>query len=231
MSSDDIKSEAASAEVVWHDGHVRPEDRYRLLGQRPVTVWFTGLSASGKSTLAFALERSLVDMGHACYVLDGDNVRHGLNRNLGFSHEDRTENIRRIAEVARLMNEAGLIVATAFISPYREDRQLAREIIGPERFIEIHVCTPIATCEARDPKGMYKRARTGETPGFTGVSAPYEAPGSPAMKIDTSVDSPPECVRKVLSGLVGRIVFSASGNGNGNVALSDILAKHLRGME
>lgn len=210
MSSDDSKS--AAGELVWHGGHVQPEDRCRLLGQRPLTVWLTGLSASGKSTLAFALERDLVDTGHACYVLDGDNVRHGLNRNLGFSHEDRTENIRRIAEVARLMNDAGLIVVTAFISPYREDRQLAQEIIGPERFFEIHVCTPIATCEARDPKGMYKRARAGETPGFTGVSAPYEAPESPAMKIDTSIDSLPKCVGKVLSGLVGRMDFPASCN-------------------
>jgi len=210
MSSDDFK--AVPAEVVWHGGHVQPEDRCRLLGQRPLTVWFTGLSASGKSTLAFALERDLVDMGHACYVLDGDNVRHGLNRNLGFSHEDRTENIRRIAEVARLMNDAGLIVITAFISPYRDDRRLAQNIIGMERFIEIHVSTPIATCEARDPKGMYRRARAGQTPEFTGVSAPYEAPESPAMKIDTSIDSLPECVGKMLSGLVGRIALPASGN-------------------
>jgi len=210
MSSDDLK--LPPGEVVWHGGHVQAEERSRLLGQRPLTVWLTGLSASGKSTLAFALERDLVDMGHACYVLDGDNVRHGLNSNLGFSHEDRTENIRRIAEVARLMNDAGLIVITAFISPYRDDRQLARVIIGPERFIEIHVCTPMATCEARDPKGMYKRARAGETPGFTGVSAPYEAPESPAMRIDTAIASLPECVRKVLSGLTGRIVYPASGN-------------------
>ena len=208
MSSDDFK--AAPVEVVWHGGHVQPEDRIRLLGQRPLTLWLTGLSASGKSTLAFALERSLVDLSHASYVLDGDNVRHGLNSNLGFSHEDRTENIRRIAEVARLMNDAGLIVMTAFISPYREDRRLAQHIIGPDRFLEIYVSTPIATCEARDPKGMYKRARAGEIQGFTGVGAPYEPPAFPAMKLDTSVDTLPECVVKVLSGLVDRIAMPGS---------------------
>jgi adenylyl-sulfate kinase len=149
MFSDDIKQD----DVVWHDGHVQPEDRRHLLGQRPLTVWLTGLSASGKSTLAFALERRVVDIGHACYVLDGDNIRHGLNKDLGFSHQDRTENIRRIAEVARLMNNAGLIVITAFISPYRDDRQLARAIVGAENFAEVYVNTPIETCEARDPRG------------------------------------------------------------------------------
>lgn len=210
MSSETLKS--APTELVWHGGHVRAEERSRLLGQQPLTIWLTGLSASGKSTLAYALERSLVDMGRACYVLDGDNIRHGLNNNLGFSHEDRTENIRRIAEVAHLMNDAGLIVITAFISPYREDRQLARMIIGPERFNEIHVCTPIATCEARDPKGMYRRARAGEIQEFTGVGAPYEAPESPAMKVDTSINDVPECVEKVLSGLSGRIAFPAGAN-------------------
>ncbi len=189
-------------EVVWHGGLVHPGDRQQLLGQRPLTVWFTGLSASGKSTLAFALERRLIDLGHACCVLDGDNIRHGLNRNLGFSHEDRTENIRRIAEVARLMNDAGLIVVTAFISPYREDRRLAQEIVGTDRFFEIHVSTPIEICEARDPKGMYKRARAGEIQGFTGVGAPYERPISPALEIDTSVDTLEECVGKVLSRLL-----------------------------
>lgn len=201
-----------SSEVVWHGGHVRPEDRHRLFGQRPLTLWLTGLSASGKSTLAFALERCLVDLGHACYVLDGDNIRHGLNGDLGFSHEDRTENIRRIAEVAHLMNDAGLIVVTAFISPYREDRQLAREIIGPDRFFEIHVSTPIATCEARDPKGMYKRARAGMLAGFTGVDAPYEAPESPALTIDTSRDSLPKCAQKVLSELADGIAFQIPSN-------------------
>lgn len=201
MSSDDIKPTG----VVWHDGHVQTEDRSHLLGQRPITVWLTGLSASGKSTLAFALERRLVDIGHACYVLDGDNIRHGLNRDLGFSHQDRTENIRRIAEVARLMNEAGLIVITAFISPYRNDRQLAREIVGAEYFVEVYVNTPIETCEARDPKGMYKRARAGEIAGFTGVNDPYESPETPELTMDTSIASPSEGAEQLLAAVMARI--------------------------
>lgn len=206
MSSDNIKPPG----VVWHDGHVQPEDRRYLLGQRPLTVWLTGLSASGKSTLAFALERRLVDIGHACYVLDGDNVRHGLNRDLGFSHQDRTENIRRIAEVAHLMNDAGLIVITAFISPYRDDRQLAREIVGAETFVEVYVNTPIETCEVRDPKGMYKRARAGQIIGFTGVNAPYEPPVSPDMALDTSSAPPLECAGRLLSELISRIAVVES---------------------
>jgi adenylyl-sulfate kinase len=206
MSSDDLKP----ADVVWHAGHVQPDDRRHLFGQRPLTIWLTGLSASGKSTLAFALERHLIDSGHACYVLDGDNVRHGLNRDLGFSHQDRTENIRRIAEVARLMNDAGLIAVTAFISPYRDDRQLARAIVGAENFVEVYLNTPIETCEVRDPKGMYKRARAGQILGFTGVNAPYEHPISPDMAVDTSSGSPSECAGKLLSGLVSRIAVAKS---------------------
>ena len=201
MSSDKIKA----TEVVWHNGGVQAKDRSQLLGQRPITIWLTGLSASGKSTLAFALERNFVDAGHACYVLDGDNVRHRLNKDLGFSPQDRTENIRRIAEVARLMNDAGLIVITAFISPYRDDRKSARNIIGAANFMEIYVSTPIETCEARDPKGMYKRARAGELTGFTGVNAPYESPTAADMTIDTSSAPPSECAAKLLSGLISRI--------------------------
>jgi adenylyl-sulfate kinase len=199
-----------SQNVVWYGGKVHPEDRSRLLNQRPATIWLTGLSASGKSTLAFALERDLIDLGHACYVLDGDNIRHGLNKDLGFSHQARTENIRRIAEVAHLMNDAGLVVITAFISPYRDDRELARQIIGADRFIEIYVNTPIEACEARDPKNMYKQARIGEIQEFTGVSAPYEPPGSPYMTVDTSIKNPAECTRKVLSGIIDSIGISAS---------------------
>ena len=141
-------------------------------------------------------------------MLDGDNVRHGLNKDLGFSHQDRTENIRRIAEVARLMNDAGLIVVTAFISPYRADRELAKQIIGAENFVEIYVNTPIEACEARDPKGMYERARAGKILGFTGVSAPYEPPVAPDMAIDTSTATPLECAGKLLSGLISRIAVS-----------------------
>jgi adenylyl-sulfate kinase len=214
MSSDVIKP----ASVVWHDGYVQPEDRRRLFGQRPLTVWLTGLSASGKSTLAFALERRLVDIGHACYVLDGDNVRHGLNKDLGFSHQDRAENVRRIAEVARLMNNAGLIVITAFISPYRDDRQLAREIVGAENFVEVYVNTPIETCEARDPKGMYKRARAGQISGFTGVNDLYESPGTPDLTINTSNASPAECTGKLLAEVMIRI---AAPEGEKHRALGD----------
>jgi adenylyl-sulfate kinase len=208
MSSEVIKP----AEVVWHDGNVQAKDRSQLLGQRPLTIWLTGLSASGKSTLAFALERHLVDVGHACYVLDGDNVRHGLNKDLGFSHQDRTENIRRIAEVSRLMNDAGLIVITAFISPYRDDRELAKQIIGAEHFVEIYVNTPIEACEARDPKNMYKRARAGEISGFTGVNAPYEPPVAPDLTMGTSTDSPSECAGKMLSRLISRIAVTEDDN-------------------
>ena len=174
-----------NVQVVWHRSNVTTGDRERLLGQRPLTLWLTGLSASGKSTLAFALERKLIDAGRACYVLDGDNVRHGLNGDLGFSASDRAENIRRIAEVARLMNDAGLIVITAFISPYQADREVARAIVGNESYKEVYVNTSIAVCESRDPKGLYKKARAGEVIDFTGVSSTYEPPVNPDILIDT----------------------------------------------
>lgn len=179
-------TESRSPFVVWHGGHVSSADRRALMGQRPLTIWLTGLSAAGKSTLAFSLERELIASGRFCYVLDGDNVRHGLNRNLGFSTEDRAENIRRVAEVARLMNDAGLIVITAFISPFRADRELARQIIGPDCFREVYVSTPLAVCESRDPKGLYGKARAGKMQEFTGVSSPYEPPERPALVLDTA---------------------------------------------
>jgi adenylyl-sulfate kinase len=170
--------------VVWHGGHVSGKDREILLGQKALTIWLTGLSAAGKSTLAFSLERALVAEGCACYVLDGDNVRHGLNKNLGFSPEDRSENIRRIAEVARLMNDAGLIVITAFISPFVVDREMARQIIGADSFREVFVSTTLEVCESRDPKGLYGKARSGRIPEFTGISSPYEVPSNPDLEID-----------------------------------------------
>ncbi len=188
--------------LVWHAGQVTGDERSILLGQRPATIWLTGLSGAGKSTIGYALERRLLDAGRAAYVLDGDNVRHGLNRDLGFSPQDRAENIRRIAEVARLLNDAGLIVITAFISPYREDREMARSIIGEGDFLEVHVSTPIQVCEMRDPKGLYKLARSGELPAFTGVSAPYEPPAEPLCSIDTANCSVDECV-DLLMGLLG----------------------------
>jgi adenylyl-sulfate kinase len=161
-------------------------EREALLKQKPVTIWLTGLSGSGKSTISQALEERLVQSGQAAYVLDGDNVRHGLNRDLGFSAAERTENIRRIAEVARLMNQAGLIAISSFISPFAKDRMGAKEIIGNDRFIEVFVDTPLEVCEQRDPKGLYKKARSGEIQGFTGISAPYEAPKNPDLCLDTT---------------------------------------------
>lgn len=183
--------------VVWQAGLVAASDRAAILGQHPQTFWLTGLSGAGKSTLAYALERELISNGRACYVLDGDNVRHGLNRDLGFSAHDRSENIRRIAEVAKLMNDAGLIVITAFISPYRVDRELARQIIGTNYFIEVHIATPLEACEKRDVKGMYQRARSGELAEFTGISSPYEPPTNPAGCIDTSITPIDEAIKQL----------------------------------
>lgn len=187
-----------SGNITHHAGSVSRADRARVLGQEPKTLWFTGLSGSGKSTIAFALERWFLDQGMAAYVLDGDNIRHGLNRDLGFSQEERAENIRRVAEVARLMNEAGLIVITSFISPYRADRDAAREIIGADSFVEVFVDAPLEVCEARDPKGLYKKAHAGEIPNFTGVSAPYEAPLTPTIHVQTDAVSMEEAVSMVV---------------------------------
>ena len=185
-------------------GKVSPQERAKLLGQRPVTVWLTGLSAAGKSTLAAELERRLVDARRPCYLLDGDNIRVGISRDLGFGPEDRHENIRRIAEVARLMNEAGLVAITAFISPYRSDRAMAREVVGTDRFIEVHVAAPLEVCEKRDPKGLYAKARRGEIADFTGVSAPYEAPESPDLVIETAQASVESCVQRLLDAVMTR---------------------------
>jgi adenylylsulfate kinase len=161
------------------------------------TVWLTGLSGAGKTTVALALAQALKAQGRAVAVLDGDQLRHGLNRDLGFSPEDRHENIRRTAEVARLMNTAGLTVIAAFISPYRTDRAMAAAIIGEAHFVEVHVSTPVAECEARDPKGLYAKARAGQLAQFTGVSAPYEAPLSPALSLDTQVLALEESVARL----------------------------------
>ena len=188
------ESENIRAEI----GQVSASERAARLGRRPVTVWLTGLSGSGKSTLAKALERRFFDAGRSAFVLDGDNLRFGLNRDLGFSPEDRRENIRRAAEVARLMNDAGLTVITAFISPYREDRAGARAIVGNDRFIEVHLSADLAECERRDPKGLYRKARAGELPDFTGVSAPYEAPLAPELTLDTAVIGIEECVDRLV---------------------------------
>ena len=184
--------------ALLQDNHVTPEAHWRVLGQRPATVWLTGLSGAGKSTIAYALEQALTAQRRPCFVLDGDAVRQGLCRDLGYSPEDRSENIRRVAEVCRLMNDAGLIVISAFISPLRSDREHAREVIGADHFLEVFISTPLAVCEKRDTKGMYKRARAGQLREFTGVSAPYEEPEKPAIALDTSVLSVEECVGRVM---------------------------------
>ena len=183
-----------SRDISWQRGKVTADDRARLLRQRAATIWLTGLSGSGKSAIAMELEQRLIQAGHACFVLDGDNIRHGLNRDLGFSPSDRQENIRRISEVAKLFNDAGLFVITAFISPYREDRSAAREIIGNERFVEVYLNASLDVCERRDPKGLYAKARAGQIAEFTGVSAPYEPPLVPDLTIDTGASSLDESV-------------------------------------
>ena len=186
--------------VVWHEGSLGREDRARLLGARGCTVWFTGLSGSGKSTIAAALERTLVERGVFAYRLDGDNIRHGLNANLGFSAADREENIRRIGEVARLFADAGAVAITSFISPYRADRARVRALHAASGlpFIEVFVDTPIEVCEARDPKGLYKKARAGQITGFTGIDDPYEAPEKPELLLKTDGKSVDDCVAEVI---------------------------------
>ncbi|MHB1301563.1 MAG: adenylyl-sulfate kinase [Burkholderiales bacterium] len=194
-----------STNITWYEGKVSAADRKRLLRQEAATIWLTGLSGSGKSTIAFELEKQLVVcLGHAAYALDGDNVRHGLNRDLGFTPEDRTENIRRVAEVARLFNEAGVFVITAFISPYRADREMARTIIGPERFIETHIAAELDICEKRDPKGLYRKARAGQMSDFTGISAPYEAPTNPNLRLNTGTLTVNETLDEILRHLAPR---------------------------
>jgi adenylylsulfate kinase len=191
-------SESKSTNITWHEGHVTRKEREKILGQRGVTIWLTGLSGSGKSTVATAAEQVVLGKGKLAYVLDGDNVRHGLNKNLGFSPEDRTENIRRIGEVAKLFNDSGIVVFTAFISPYREDRDAVRELMAEGDFVEVLVDADVATCEERDPKGLYKKARAGEIPEFTGISAPYEAPERPELVLDTGVQSLQESVEQLV---------------------------------
>jgi adenylylsulfate kinase len=178
--------------ITWHEGHVTREERGKSLGLRGATLWFTGLSGSGKSTIAFTLEHALVQRGRLAYVLDGDNIRHGLNKNLGFSAADREENIRRIGEVGKLFADCGVITMTSFISPYRKDRDTVRGLHAAAQlpFIEVYLNTPIETCEQRDPKGLYKKARAGQLKNFTGIDDPYEAPLNPELIIDATATSP-----------------------------------------
>jgi len=188
-----------SKDVVWHPGIVTKADREAVSGHRACTIWMTGLPASGKSTLAVALEKALWQRGVHAYVLDGDNVRHGLNKDLGFSPEDRNENIRRIGEVAKLFTTAGVINITAFISPYRADRDQARRIMAEGEFVEVFVDCALQECERRDPKGHYKKARAGEMREFTGVSAPYEAPLQPEITVHTDRSSEAEGVQTIIA--------------------------------
>jgi adenylyl-sulfate kinase len=184
--------------VFWQPTRVRHEQRANQKAQRPCLLWFTGLSGAGKSTIANAVEQALYLRGHHSYLLDGDNIRHGLNKDLDFSDAGRVENIRRIGEVAKLFVDAGLIVVTAFISPFRSDRRLVRDLIGPGDFVEVFVSTPLEVCEQRDSKGLYARAREGAIKNFTGISSPYEAPEAAEIEIDSSKLSITECVDHVI---------------------------------
>jgi len=192
-------TEQKATNIKWHHGKITNEDRRKLIGQRGVIVWLTGLSGSGKSTIAVELEHALVENKQQAYILDGDNIRHGLNKNLGFSPEDRSENIRRIGEVAKLFVGANIITITAFISPYREDRDSARALANEGEFIEVYVKCPLDVCEQRDTKGLYKKARAGEVKKFTGISAPYEEPSNPEITIDSSKLSVEESTRAILN--------------------------------
>ncbi|WP_066218810.1 adenylyl-sulfate kinase [Aliarcobacter cryaerophilus] len=188
--------------IVWHNQSITKEKRLTLLNQKPCILWFTGLSGSGKSTIANAVELELFKRGRKTYLLDGDNVRHGLNKDLGFSEQDRIENIRRIGEVAKLFVDSGLIVLTAFISPFKSDRQIARSLVKYDEFIEVFIDTPLEVCEQRDPKGLYKKARDGAIKNFTGISSPYEAPEDPQIHIKTDEHSIQECVDIVINYLI-----------------------------
>ena len=190
--------EQKATNVVWHDHKVERSERERFLKQKGVVLWFTGLSGSGKSTIANEVSYKLLKMGKVSYILDGDNIRHGLNKDLGFSPEDRKENIRRISEVANLFADAGLIAITAFISPYRLDRDFCRNLVDEGRFIEIYAKASLDTCEKRDPKGMYKKVRAGLIKEFTGISAPYEEPLNPELVIDTDKESIEDSTDKVI---------------------------------
>ncbi|GER67221.1 adenylyl-sulfate kinase [Weizmannia acidilactici] len=189
---------AKATNITWHEAKVKKEDRRKLNGHGSAILWFTGLSGSGKSTLSVAVEHELHKRGIRTYILDGDNIRHGLNKNLGFSPEDRKENIRRIGEVSKLFVDAGIMVLTAFISPYQADRDMVRELVEGREFVEIYVKCPLEVCENRDPKGLYKKARSGEIKNFTGIDAPYEAPECPELVVDTNQQPLEDSVKQVI---------------------------------
>lgn len=201
-------SKITNENTVWHEHTVTKAEREVLNNHKGAIIWFTGLSGSGKSTLANALEDRLNKMGKRTYVLDGDNVRNGLNKDLGFSDEDRVENIRRIGEVSKLMLDAGIIVMTAFISPFKDDRNIVRNLVDAGDFFEIFCDAELDICEERDPKGLYKKARAGEIPEFTGISSPYEAPDNPELVINTGTTEIPACVDSLVAMLEKNILVS-----------------------
>ena len=200
-------SKPKSTNVVWQTLNIDKKARDELLQQKGVTLWFTGLPSSGKSTISNKVAEVLHEKGYLTYVLDGDNIRHGLNGDLGFSADDRIENIRRIGEVAKLFTNTGIITMTAFVSPYRSDRQKARDLVDTEDFIEVYVKCPVEVCEERDPKGLYKKAREGKIPEYTGVSAPYEEPENPEVVVDTAAETLEESAKKVIAYLEQRGVI------------------------
>ena len=191
-------------DIYVHRHSIVAEDREQIKGHKGMSIFMTGLSGSGKSTLANTVESALNERKIHTYILDGDNVRSGLNKNLGFSDDDRKENIRRIGEVSKLFTDAGTVVLSAFIAPFKEERNNARLIVG-DRFIEIHVDADLSTCEERDPKGLYKKARTGEIPNFTGISSPYEAPENPELRVNTSTDSIEECTKQIVDYILTKV--------------------------
>ncbi len=197
-SSSDSQISHEATDITWHASQVTRAHREKLLDQRGALLWLTGLSGSGKSTVAFRVEHALIERGCVAYVLDGDNVRHGLNSNLGFSADDRAENIRRIGEVGKLFVDAGLITLSSLVSPYRADRDQVRALLAEDQFFEIYVNTPLEICEQRDPKGLYKRARAGEIPNFTGISDPYEEPQAPELELKTDTVTIDEAARQVI---------------------------------
>jgi adenylylsulfate kinase len=198
-----ILVETKATNIVWHDMNVKREDREKLLNQKGIVLWFTGLSGSGKSTVASLLEKKLHNMGKLTYLLDGDNVRHGLNSDLGFLEEDRIENIRRIAELSKLFLDSGIITITTFISPFRNDREKVKELLGDD-FIEVYIDCPLEVCEKRDPKGIYKKARLGEIKNFTGIDSPYEKPINPEITVSTHLNTIDECVDSIVDYLNNR---------------------------
>src|SRR5947208_13974061 len=202
-------AEQKATNITWHEGSVTRSEREQLLGQKGVTVWMTGLSASGKSTIACILEQMLLHQKKHAYRLDGDNIRMGLNKKLGFSAEDRAENIRRIGEVAKLFTDAGVIAITSFISPYRKDRDAVRALNKPGEFIEVYINVSLETAEKRDPKGLYKKARAGQIKGFTGIDDPYEAPTAAEIVLETEQLSPDESARRIVEYLEQRGVLAS----------------------